>query len=614
MSEAPAISQETMHNSQTIRSYAQLRDRIFACIDSIQAIENACEDDCSELKEKLETNTFNLVVVGQFKRGKTCLINALLGADILPVAVVPLTSIVTILTYGEFLNTQVFFSDGKVALIEPKRLAEYVTETGNPKNIKNVREVLVNFPSAYLKDGVRLIDTPGVGSVYLHNTDVAYEYLPKSDAALFLLSVEQPVSQAELDFLRDVRQYSHRIFFLLNKIDYLSETEIKESISFTSRVIEEAMGTEVRIFPVSAKLALGAKKEQSEELLLQSRLPAFSEVLDRFLMDEKGKVLLLSAAKSLMRNLAQARLESELEIKSLSIPLEELEDKLEAFEKKKQEILQEKENFDILLDSDINRLVKTAIDDQLTSFRQEFNQRMEEQFEVFYNEHKHLSLKELNDALEGFVMSEVEQGYTAWQASVEDALGKGFKGIRDHFIGKIKEIVDALLAFSCRLFAVPFEPIEADSLWTAEMSFFYRLREDPVGLEMLDSSLTQRIPGFIANRFEKLKAYLFKMADRRIYRKRKEHMLQLSDMQGGRLRYHFTERLNKGKQQFRKDMLRRIEATVDGIGAAIENGLDQRLKGERELEERQAVLYEKLAELDRVRRELQNIRESIGEL
>ena len=70
-------------------------------------------DACLEWKDKLENNTFNLVAVGQFKRGKTCLINALLGADILPVSVVPLTSIVTILVYGETAGAKVFFKNGE---------------------------------------------------------------------------------------------------------------------------------------------------------------------------------------------------------------------------------------------------------------------------------------------------------------------------------------------------------------------------------------------------------------------------------------------------------------------------------------------------------------------
>ncbi|MGE5301292.1 MAG: dynamin family protein, partial [Acidobacteriota bacterium] len=172
--------------SSAMSSYALLKGELLRSIDEMLAMECIGGCPCEDLREKIETNAFNLVVVGQFKRGKTSLINALLGADILPVAVVPLTSIATVMTYGEALRIMVYFNDGNVAEIRPESLPEYVTEKGNPKNVKDVNEVVVTHPSHYLKGGVRLIDTPGVGSIYQHNTDVAYRYLPKSDAVLFL--------------------------------------------------------------------------------------------------------------------------------------------------------------------------------------------------------------------------------------------------------------------------------------------------------------------------------------------------------------------------------------------------------------------------------------------
>ena len=146
--------------------YSSLKEELSRCIDSISAVENIPGCSCEELKEKIQDNVFNLVVLGQFKRGKTSLINALLGAEILPTAVVPLTSIATILKYGETLNINVYFNDGRVTEIEPATLTQYVTEKGNPRNEKDVQEVIITYPSSYLKDGVRLIDTPGVGSVY----------------------------------------------------------------------------------------------------------------------------------------------------------------------------------------------------------------------------------------------------------------------------------------------------------------------------------------------------------------------------------------------------------------------------------------------------------------
>jgi GTPase SAR1 family protein len=182
-----------------LNNYSQLKSNIVECIHSMSTLEGlSCA--CEELKEKLEENVFNLVVLGQFKRGKTSFINALLGEELLPTAVVPLTSIVTIIRYGDPLRVNVHFNDGRVEQIVPEKLVDYVTEKGNAKNEKDVKEVVIEYPSPWLKDGVHLIDTPGVGSVYQHNTDVAYRYLPNSDAALFLLSVDQPFSSASSAF------------------------------------------------------------------------------------------------------------------------------------------------------------------------------------------------------------------------------------------------------------------------------------------------------------------------------------------------------------------------------------------------------------------------------
>lgn len=167
--------------SSLISDYAQLKSGLLACIEDLLAIENIRSSSCEELRDKIRANTFNLVVVGQFKRGKTSLINALIGNEILPVSVVPLTSIVTIMTYGDALRVKVYFNDDRTAEIKPESIPEYVTEN----------------------------------SIYQHNTDIAYQYLPKSDAALFLLSVDQPMSKAEIDFLHDVKEYSNKIMFLL---------------------------------------------------------------------------------------------------------------------------------------------------------------------------------------------------------------------------------------------------------------------------------------------------------------------------------------------------------------------------------------------------------------
>ncbi|MCE5241663.1 MAG: dynamin family protein [Syntrophobacteraceae bacterium] len=593
---------------QSIAQFVRLRNELLSLMSGLPVLDPRFEKTCPELGEKLERNTFNLVVVGQFKRGKTCLINALLGSDILPVAVVPLTSIVTVLTYGEELTLEVFFTDGRASRIAPGELADYVTETGNPKNVRNVRDVLITFPSAYLKDGVRLIDTPGVGSVYSHNTDVAYQYLPKADAALFLLSVDQPASRAELDFLRDVREYSGRIFFLLNKIDYLNDLEVEESIEFSRKSLREAVGADVNVFPVSAKLALCGKMEGCEASLRESRLPQFSEVLHRFLVQEKGKVLILSVAGSLLRALSHIRLEAELELRSLTSPVEEIRRKVEALESKNREIASEKEHFDLLLNGEVERIVKTVLDPDLRAFRKDIGADMARRFDAFYAENEEKALRELNEVLEGFVTGEVERAFSEWHEAEEEKISSEFDGACGPFLEKINDIVDDLHSFSSRLFSVPFESVRGESTWKTESRFYFRLGEEPVGLDLLADSLAQVLPGYIARRFEKIRAFAHRVANRWIVDKRRRRMNEAIEMHAGRMRHDFVERLQRSKLAFRSEMMGRIEATADGIGRALEKGMAERAKGEAEAARRQESLLETLGRIREEEKELERIR------
>lgn len=578
--------------------YSLLKDELLKCIDSITSIEAIPECPCEELREKIQNNVFNLVVLGQFKRGKTTLINALLGAEILPTAVVPLTSIATVLKYGGLLNVRVYFNDGREIEINADEISKYVTEKGNPKNEKDVKEVVITYPSSYLKDGVRLIDTPGVGSVYEHNTDVAYQYLPKSDAALFLLSVDQPVSKAELDFLKDVREYSNKIFFLQNKADYVDYEDLRESISFSKKVIEECMGFEVKIFPISAKLALDGKLNGKPELLEKSFLPEFENILNTFLMEEKGKVLLLSVSNSLLRVLSHALFEIGLELKSLTIPVEELKAKIEMFEKKKKEVMREKQDFDILLDGEVDRLVKKGLDEDIEEFKKETANVLSAGLENFYKENRSLSSRELNSALEQYVIEEVKNACNNWWAKEDGKLAASFESICSRFITKINETVDALFKFSSELFEIPFESFKAEELWTVKPSFYYKFKEDPVMLEVLSKSLRLTLPKFVG--------------DKIILNKMKEYLHEMIDTQSGRVRFDFAERLDKSKLDFRWEMFKRIEATIEGISKAIEKGLSQKSKGEQAVEERKAFLIENEKKINEIKEKLIQIRQKIS--
>ena len=262
----------------------------------------------------------------------------------------------------------------------------------------------------------------------------------------------------------------------------------------------------------------------------------------------------------------------------------------------------------------MERLVRTVLDADLAAFTDEFIPQMEEDFDAFYQENRDLPLKELDEALEAYVAGEIERAFNGWRAAEDERLAAAFEAICDRFRAKINESVDELLQFSSQLFAIPFETTSPETLWVARASFYYKFKEEPVGLDMLATSLTQVLPGLVSSRFQKIRAYLFRVAHRRIFRKRKEHMLQTIDMQAGRMRFDFMERLNRGTLGFRQEMLQKIDATVQGIALAMEKGMNQRSRGEKEMERRLSALAEELMKLDEVRDELIGTRETANRM
>jgi ribosome biogenesis GTPase A len=573
-------------------------DALRQCLAEAQTVAGIPRDEIVALRERADSNVFNLVVVGEFKRGKSSVINALIGADILPVGVVPLTAIATVLTHGERLAITVVFQNGERREVPPEALWDYVTEKGNPRNEKGVAEVRIAYPSDWLKSGVRLVDTPGIGSVYRHNTDVTYRFLPRADAVLFLLSVDQPVGQAEYDFLQKVGEYAGKIFFLLNKADLLDADDLAESVAFSTRVITEAMARPVPVFPVSARLALEAQAAKSAELLEKSRFPVFSAALSRFLMEEKGNALVVSVARNLLRLASQARFTAELARQSLRTPVEELERKIAAFEEKRQEIVQAKHDFAVLLEAETRQLANHTVTDDVETFKARLAREMQAATERKFTELHHLPSGELSEALHRFVIDEVRDAYDEWREQEDDKLADAFHAICARFTAKIDETVDELYRFSSELFSIPFGAVRAEPGWSVRSSFYYKFWSEPPGLQIITSSFVRALPKFLG--------------DRLILKEALSHARETTDTQAGRLRYDFAQRLDKSMRDFKTAMLGRIDATLEGIEAAVRRGSEIGVAGSQEADARERELAATLQTLDELAERLEQLLEQAG--
>jgi GTPase SAR1 family protein len=297
----------------------------------------------SALKERLEEGRFHLAVLGQFKRGKSTLLNALIGEAILPTSVVPLTAIPTFVEYGPERVVRVHYQNDKPpdeflnkSPDETNKILEaFVTEEGNPENRLGVLQVNIVHPAEILKHGVVLIDTPGIGSTFTHNTQATLNFLPQCDAALFVVSADPPLTEVESQFLQDVFPKVSRLFFIFNKIDYLNDREKEAAIGFFKKVLKQKVPSAQAypIFSVSARMGLDSRTSNQTSLWTQSGLDAVENHLVCFLLSEKTRTLLDALSKKASDVLEGAVMRLRLEIASLQMPIEDLEKRLGIFEK-----------------------------------------------------------------------------------------------------------------------------------------------------------------------------------------------------------------------------------------------------------------------------------------
>lgn len=297
------ISQENQLRYYTL-ARQQVGDLLRSGLQLFQKNNNETgEEQCRALLVKLAEDRFNLVVVGQFKRGKSSLMNAIIGRDLLPTGLLPLTSAITTLCFGPqekvYLKRSGWVFEQEINFSE---LPEYVTEQGNPGNTKGVIEARVELPIPFLRRGLYFIDTPGIGSARSENTATTYAFLPQSDAVIFVTSVEAPLSEPEEAFLRDVQRYARRLFVVVNKVDLLAEKEVDSVFDYIKTGVSRILGSsDIRIYPLSARLALESKLHSGNPNDGQKGLEILEVDLEKFLAEEKSQLLLISILDQLLR-------------------------------------------------------------------------------------------------------------------------------------------------------------------------------------------------------------------------------------------------------------------------------------------------------------------------
>jgi len=249
------------------------------------------EEETRKLQERLEDKKVTIAVIGQFKRGKTTLINTILGAPLLPVGIVPITAAITRIEYAEQKDdvdstmATVYFTNGLSQQVPAADLHAYISEQENHDNERGVAEVELLTDADFLKDGLTLVDTPGVGSVHEQNSKSAMDFARESDGVIFMLSVDSPLNQIEVDFLRKVRRFAGKFYFAVNKIDRVDEEELAEYLDYCRDLIIAIMELEdedakaLKLLPVSAKKNMGV--DALTEMIREDLVNKGTEIMER---------------------------------------------------------------------------------------------------------------------------------------------------------------------------------------------------------------------------------------------------------------------------------------------------------------------------------------------
>ncbi len=231
-----------------------------------------------------ENPLIDVAILGQFKAGKSSFINSLVDREILPVGVIPVTTVITRLQYGPQERSVITYIDGTRSEIGIEELGKFISEAQNPSNSKNVDIVDIELPALEAYPGLRLVDTPGLGSVFKYHKEVSENWLPEVGAAVLAISSDRPLSEHDLNLIADLSHHTPMIVILLTKADLLTPDQQNEVVQFFQQTLKRKLNREYPIFPYSTRSGMEFFKHRIESELLsglsKNRDQEFNRILN----------------------------------------------------------------------------------------------------------------------------------------------------------------------------------------------------------------------------------------------------------------------------------------------------------------------------------------------
>ena len=501
------------------------------------------------LERKLASNQLHLAVLGQMKRGKSSFINALLGAEVLPTGVLPVTAAITEIKYGPAPCATILRTTGQREEVGISTLADYITEAGNPGNKRQVASVEITYPSPFLESGMVLIDTPGIGSTHAHNTRTTEAYLERVDAGIVVFSADPPITEVESQFLREIKEDIPKLFFILNKIDLVSPDEASHILRFLEEeLVRLQMGTP-EIFPLSARQAL-QQKRQAHCKSGASEIEGFERRLRSFLVEEKGQVLVRSITLNALHIARTLRFAAAIGVRAGEMNPEELHGKRLALDRllgcaetdlRELQVLLRQHSADLIgrVEHDLTAQVVASVP------------MLRQHLRLFQAQHPKETGRDFGALLEVFLTKEVEATFRNWRVWEDDEIQMQLDEISSRFVAQANGILERLQDAAGALFDTPIERLSVTCSLRVESHLHYRVERVFYSLERF----LLLLPRFLLRPI--------------VLRRMNERLWSLLDMNAGRIRYDYLERLQSSMAQFENDLHAAVIMVTDSLKSVL---------------------------------------------
>lgn len=503
-------------------------------------------DAVEELVRRLDTQALRVLVVGEAKRGKSTLVNALLDRDLLPTGVLPLTAVATTVRYGHDEQVAARFSDGTSRRLPVDCLGELVTEQGNPRNVRGVAEVTVSAPVPLLAGGLELVDSPGVGSVHAHNTTQAMAALERMDAAIFVLTADPPISASEQAFLRQVRGGAVTVFCVLNKADRLDSGEREQAVRFTQQVVRAELGEDVPVFPLSARAAL-------EPAGFDAGFAQFRDAFSRYLVTAGSHDLTRSVAVHagrLARSVAETQ---QATLAALTMSARDLTARVRTFEAALDAVGEERLETAALAAGGFHRLqadTDAQAVDLMNRTRPAFLREVADRLQAATGSPGAIEAETL-----AYTAESIRRVVDDWRASRAAELNAAVISLGAKLTGRLAGHINTVRDAAAQLFSIALPALPAAEGLTPATGFSYAFAPDPGQVDALAATLRRRLPS--------------RLARRQVTRYVTERAALLLDKHVGRARAAFQAQLAETRRRFDRELERRFAEGAGRIADAV---------------------------------------------